>query len=62
MYVDICFLWIFGFLTRRLTTGLAFNIITDLILALLPVPIIWALQMKQRVRIYVIGILSLGYL
>ncbi|WYZ33907.1 hypothetical protein EsH8_I_000183 [Colletotrichum jinshuiense] len=42
-------------------TCLAFNIITDLILALLPVPIIWALQMKQRVRIYVIGILSLGY-
>ncbi|OLN91618.1 hypothetical protein CCHL11_06606 [Colletotrichum chlorophyti] len=40
-------------------TGL--NILTDIILAVLPVPMVWNLQMKRRVRIYVIGILSMGY-
>ncbi|KAK1511177.1 uncharacterized protein CCOS01_14939 [Colletotrichum costaricense] len=38
-----------------------FNIFTDVILATLPVPVIWNLQMKRRLRLYAIGILSLGY-
>ncbi|KAK1702429.1 uncharacterized protein BDZ83DRAFT_725205 [Colletotrichum acutatum] len=38
-----------------------FNIFTDVVLATLPVPIIWNLQMKRRLRLYAIGILSLGY-
>ncbi|KAJ3941175.1 uncharacterized protein N0V96_009053 [Colletotrichum fioriniae] len=38
-----------------------FNIFTDVILATLPVPIIWNLQMKRKLRLYAIGILSLGY-
>lgn len=40
----------------------AFNIFTDVVLATLPVPIVWNLQMKRRVKISVIGILSMGYL
>ena len=40
----------------------SFNIFTDVVLATLPVPIVWNLQMRRRVRISVIGILSLGYL
>jgi hypothetical protein len=32
------------------------------LLGALPVPIIWNLKMKLRVRLYVIGILNLGYL
>ncbi|KAF3356324.1 hypothetical protein VdG1_06418 [Verticillium dahliae VDG1] len=39
----------------------AFNIFTDVVLATLPIPIIWNLQMKRRVRLSVIVILSLGY-
>lgn len=45
-----------------LTEGIALNIFTDVVLATLPVPVIWSLQMKLRLRLYVIGILSLGYL
>ncbi|KAL0935972.1 uncharacterized protein CTRU02_208187 [Colletotrichum truncatum] len=40
----------------------SFNIFTDVILAMLPVPIVWNLQMKLKTRLYFIGILSLGYL
>ncbi|KAK1990895.1 hypothetical protein LX36DRAFT_663814 [Colletotrichum falcatum] len=40
----------------------SFNIFTDVCFATLPIPIIWVLQMKLRTRIYLIGILSLGYL
>ncbi|KAK4040002.1 hypothetical protein C8A01DRAFT_16056 [Parachaetomium inaequale] len=38
------------------------NIFTDVVLGALPIPIIWGLKMKLRVRLYVIGILNLGYL
>ncbi|KAK3297344.1 uncharacterized protein B0H64DRAFT_122936 [Chaetomium fimeti] len=38
------------------------NIFTDVLLGALPIPIIWTLKMKLRVRLYVIGILNLGYL
>ncbi|KXH61961.1 hypothetical protein CSAL01_00967 [Colletotrichum salicis] len=38
-----------------------FNIFTDVVLATLPAPIIWNLQMERRLRLYAIGILSLGY-
>ncbi|KZL80084.1 integral membrane protein, partial [Colletotrichum incanum] len=40
----------------------AFNIGTDVIFATLPTPIVWSLQMKRKARLYVIGILSLGYI
>lgn len=40
----------------------ACNIFTDICLGALPIPIIWNLQLKLRVRLYVIAILNLGYL
>lgn len=40
----------------------ACNILTDVAFATLPIPIIWALQMAKKTRIYLIAILSLGYL
>ncbi|RYP86146.1 hypothetical protein DL769_000824 [Monosporascus sp. CRB-8-3] len=39
----------------------AFNIASDVALASLPVPVVWRLKMDRRTRLYVIGILSLGY-
>lgn len=39
----------------------SFNILTDVLCATLPIPIIWTLQMKLRTRVYLIVILSLGY-
>ncbi|GAM42414.1 hypothetical protein TCE0_044r16372 [Talaromyces pinophilus] len=39
----------------------AFNIFTDVFFATVPIPIIWKLQMKRNVRLYLIGVLSLGY-
>jgi hypothetical protein len=44
------------------TILLACNIFTDVCLGALPIPVIWKLQMKLRVRLYVIAILNLGYL
>ncbi|KAK6206202.1 integral membrane protein [Colletotrichum tabaci] len=41
---------------------IALNIFTDVVLATLPIPVVWNLQMKLKVRLCVIGILSLGYL
>lgn len=41
---------------------LACNIFTDVCLGALPIPIIWNLKMKLRVRVYVIAVLNLGYL
>lgn len=48
----------------NLTSSLlpAANILTDIAFASLPVPVIWQLQMKKRVRVYLVAILSLGYL
>ncbi|PYI01159.1 integral membrane protein, partial [Aspergillus sclerotiicarbonarius CBS 121057] len=40
----------------------SFNIFTDVALAILPIPIIWRLNMKRSVRMYLVGVLSLGYL
>ncbi|KAH9903519.1 hypothetical protein F4778DRAFT_780906 [Xylariomycetidae sp. FL2044] len=37
------------------------NIFTDICLGALPVPVIMSLQMKRRVRYYVIAIMNLGY-
>ncbi|KAK8071365.1 Integral membrane protein [Apiospora hydei] len=37
------------------------NIFTDICLGVLPIPIVWNLKMKLRLRLYVIGILNLGY-
>ena len=39
----------------------AFNITTDVFFATIPIPIIWTLQMRRKVRLYLIGVLSLGY-
>lgn len=39
----------------------AFNIFTDVLFATIPIPIIWILKMSRKVRLYLIGILSLGY-
>lgn len=41
---------------------LAFSIFSDVVLAVIPVPIVWNLQMARKLRLYLIGILSLGYL
>lgn len=38
----------------------AISILTDMILALLPVPMLWRVQMNRRVKASVAGILSLG--
>lgn len=40
----------------------ACNILTDIVFATLPVPIIWRLQMALRTRAYLVTILSLGYI
>lgn len=40
----------------------SFNIATDVLFATFPVFIIWPLKMKRRLRIYLVCILSLGYL
>ena len=40
----------------------SFNITTDVLFATFPIFIIWPLQMKRKLRPYLIGILSLGYL
>ncbi|KAM3081752.1 hypothetical protein ACMFMG_005198 [Clarireedia jacksonii] len=39
---------------------LGVSVLTDLIFALLPIPMIWGVQLKWRVKIGVYGILSLG--
>jgi len=39
----------------------AFNMATDVILATLPVQIIWNLQVNRRQKLSLIGVLSLGY-
>jgi hypothetical protein len=44
------------------TMNTAFNVFTDVMFASVPVPMLWALQTKLKVRIYLIGIFSLGYL
>ncbi|EPE10265.1 integral membrane protein [Ophiostoma piceae UAMH 11346] len=47
---------VFGLLN---TSG---NILTDVALAIIPIPIIWGLNMKMATRLYLVAILSLGYL
>ncbi|RAQ44088.1 hypothetical protein AFGD_011359 [Aspergillus flavus] len=39
----------------------SFNIFTDVLFATIPIPIVWNLRMKRRVRMYLIGVFSLGY-
>ncbi|KAK1753603.1 hypothetical protein QBC47DRAFT_430405 [Echria macrotheca] len=39
----------------------SFNIATDVLFATYPVPVVWTLQMPRRTRMYLVGILSLGY-
>lgn len=40
----------------------SFNIFTDVLFATFPIPIIWTLKMKRKLKLYLVGILSLGYL
>ncbi|KAF9889690.1 hypothetical protein FE257_006996 [Aspergillus nanangensis] len=40
----------------------SFNIFTDVLFATIPIPIVWNLQMRRRVRLYLIGVFSLGYI
>ncbi|KFH40946.1 hypothetical protein ACRE_083560 [Hapsidospora chrysogenum ATCC 11550] len=40
----------------------AFNIFTDVAFATIPIPMLWALHTKRRVRIYLIAIFNLGYI
>ncbi|KAF5675192.1 integral membrane protein [Fusarium heterosporum] len=40
----------------------AFNIFTDVAFATLPIPIVWSLKMPLKTRIYLVVVLSLGYL
>ncbi|CZT52480.1 uncharacterized protein RSE6_13821 [Rhynchosporium secalis] len=42
-----------------LNTGI--TIFTDLLLATIPIPILWALQINPRQKVALIGVLSLGY-
>lgn len=44
------------------TMNTAFNVFTDVMFASVPVPMLWSLQTKLKVRLYLIGIFSLGYL
>ncbi|KAI1171051.1 hypothetical protein F4777DRAFT_73350 [Nemania sp. FL0916] len=39
----------------------AFSIFTDILLASLPIPIIWQLQLKTKIRVYLIIMLALGW-
>lgn len=40
----------------------AYNIFTDICLATIPIPMLWRLQTKLRIRLYLIGIFNLGYM
>lgn len=40
----------------------AFGSFTDVMYSVLPIPIIWKLQMPRKTRVYVILVLSTGYL
>jgi len=40
----------------------ACNIFTDVLFATLPIPLIWSLQLQRRIRVYLIAILSGGYI
>ncbi|KAL0934006.1 uncharacterized protein CTRU02_210805 [Colletotrichum truncatum] len=53
--------WPLDLFIRLGVMNTALNIVTDVVLATLPIPLVWNLQMKRKVRLYVIGILSLGY-
>lgn len=37
------------------------SIFTDILLASLPIPVIWQLQLKTKVRVYLIIMLALGW-
>ncbi|KAL2151051.1 hypothetical protein VTH82DRAFT_6149 [Thermothelomyces myriococcoides] len=39
----------------------SFNIVTDVLFATFPVPVIWKLKMRRKLKLYLVGILSLGY-
>lgn len=43
------------------TINSALNIVTDIAFALMPVPVIWRIKLRRRVRLYLVGIISLGY-
>lgn len=46
----------------NLQERVAFKIFTDILLSTLPVPLVWQLQLDRRKRVYLVLVLSLGYL
>jgi len=44
------------------TNSTVTNIVTDVVLALIPIPLIWSLQVNKRTKASLIFILSLGFL
>ena len=52
------------YLSNRVTETrvIVTNIVTDFVLALLPVPLIWTLQVNKRTKASLVLILSLGLL
>jgi len=40
----------------------SFNITTDVLFATFPIFVIWPLRMRRKLRVYLVCILSLGYL
>lgn len=46
----------------RWLTFVGVSVGTDLVFALLPIPMVWKVQMNRKLRIAVVGILSLGIL
>ncbi|KAK5636666.1 hypothetical protein RRF57_012378 [Xylaria bambusicola] len=51
-------IWLF---IRFALANTALSIFTDILLASLPIPIIWQLQLKTKVRVYLIIMLALGW-
>ena len=42
-------------------TNIAINIATDLLFAILPIPLVWKLQLTTRTKVGLVCILSLGF-
>lgn len=51
-----------SYLVTSSLVNAGFSITADFILAVLPIPMLWNVQMNWRVKSAVMGILSLGFL
>jgi len=66
-FSNTCALYLFFFLVsffsvRDANLLPAINILTDILCATLPVPVIWKLRMRLRTRVYLVAIFSMGYM